>query len=151
MGCSIGATTSLWESQVTILTTHTAWASAAAATTTALLLTFFLRRPLELWPLAPILDLLGFVCGLACIAGLGRAQYLYYLGMVIFILPMVSMSIATVLSFAIVLYTWRLHSGRKHADPLKPYLMKREIDVWWVEPEHSSSNRYQPLDQKTSI
>ena len=100
------------------------------------MLSFFLRRPIELWPLPCILDSLGVACGIAGVASLSQAQSEYEWGFAspLYVLPVMAMAGSIVLFIGTAIYAWRLHrqrvKEREPSDPLKPYLMKKEIDVW---------------------
>ena len=91
---------------------------------------------MELWPFPLILDGSGGASGIAAIVALARAQAEYSDGQPIFVLPLIAMVVATVLFFAVAVYTWRLrYEGTTRlkgepSNPLKPYLMRKEIDIW---------------------
>ena len=101
-----------------------------------LMLSFFLRRPLELWPLPCLLDCMGVACGIAGVATLAQSESAYSWGYPspLYVLPLAMMAAVTVLFIGTAIHTWRLQrqleKEREPSDPLKPYLMKKEIDVW---------------------
>lgn len=129
-GCSIGTIAAGYDASST---TNSAWAGVLMAIIAALSFSFFLRRPLEVWPLALILDCSGIACG---IAGMieevqGRSDY-WGPG-----LTTVSLALtisATALFFTTGVYYLWLHDRRTKqitlSNSLTPYLMKKEIDVW---------------------
>jgi drug/metabolite transporter (DMT)-like permease len=133
MSCSVAITVDEWEDQSTV---NSAWAGALVAIIALLMLSFFLRRPIELWPLPCLLDCLGVVCGIAGVVGICQAQSEYAWGFAspLYVLPVTAMAGVIVLFIGTAIYAWRLHrqrvKEREPSDPLKPYLMKKEIDVW---------------------